>query len=303
MGINNQGAFRLTAATAGVQTLQLTAPTNMVIPCVPIATNITQLQFGGSLPLIPLTAPVVYATPSGQPDDACSIGTKTGLTGKIVLLDRGGTNCDSSVEAEQAQLAGAVAVIEVTPVDTGFPFRLGEVNTNVHIPVLVIAENYGGTTLKSYLQKGTAVTAVIQGDPNPRIAEWDGPKGFGAVDVTAGFAVLSAGVYPLRLVAENEAGAANLEWFSIRTDGSRVLINDTSSPDALLAFRARTGGGAATFNPPTISAQGMSVSWTGTGTLEEADSVAGPWKASASQSNPQTVPISQTMKFYRIRQG
>jgi PA domain len=303
MGINNQDAFRLNAATAGIQTLRLTAPTNMVIPCVPIATNIVQLQFGGSLPLTPLTAPVVYATPSGQPDDACSIGTKTGLTGKIVLLDRGGTNCDSGVKAEQAQLAGAVAVIEVTPGDTGFPFRLGDVNTNVHIPVLVIAENYGGSALKSYLQKGTAVTAVIQGDPNPRIAEWDGPKGFGAVDVTAGFAVLSAGVYPLRLVAEQSTGMADLEWFSIKADGSRVLLNDTSNPDALLAFRARTGGGAASFNPPTLSAQGLTVSWTGSGTLEEADSVAGPWKASASQSNPQTVRTDQTTKFYRIRQG
>ena len=257
----------------------------------------------GKLTLAVSTAPVVYATPSGQPDDACSIGTKTGLTGKIVLLDRGGTNCDSGVKAEQAQIAGAVAVIEVTPGDTGFPFRLGDVNTNVHIPVLVMAENYGGTTLKSYLQNGTAVTAVIQGDPNPRIAEWDGPKGFGAVDVTAGFAVPSAGVYPLRLVAENEAGAANLEWFSIKADGSRVLVNDTSNPDALLAFRARTGGTAITFNPPTLSAQGLTISWTGSGTLEEADSVAGPWKASASQSNPQTVPTNETAKFYRIRQG
>ena len=114
MGINNEDQFRLTAATVGYQTLQLLAPTNMVIPCVPIATNITQLQFGGSLPLSPLAASVAYATPSGNPDDACLIGTNTSLAGKIVLLDRGATNCDSAFKAEQAQLAGAVAVRDTT---------------------------------------------------------------------------------------------------------------------------------------------------------------------------------------------
>jgi len=304
MGINNEDQFRLTAATAGVQTLQLVSPTNLVIPSVAIATNITQLQFGGALPLTPLTAQVAYATPSGNPDDACLIATNTSLAGKIVLLDRGATNCNSAFKAEQAQLAGAVAVLETTPEDAGYPFRLGDVNSNVRIPVLVIAESYGAALLKSYLTNGTPVTATIRGDGSPRIAEWDGPKGFGAVDVTAGFAVPSAGVYPLRLVAGQTTGGADLEWFSIKEDGTRILMNDTSNPDALRTFRARTVVQPLqpVFNAPTLAGGSVTISWTGSGTLQEATSLGGSWSTSPSQNNPQTVPATSGNKFYRIQQ-
>jgi hypothetical protein len=302
MGINNEDQFRLTAATAGVQTLQLVSPTNSVIPCVAIATNITQLQFGGSLPATPLTAPVVYATPRGNPDDSCLIGTNTALAGKIVLLDRGATNCSSSFKAEQAQIAGAVAVLEVTPGDAGFPFRIDDVNPNVHIPVLVIAENYGAGQLKSYLTNGTAVTATIRTDTNPRLAEWDGPKGFGAVDVTFGFAVPQAGVYPMRLVSGQEGGSADLEWFSIQPDGARILVNDTSNANALRTFRARTFVQQPVFSAPTLAGGQVTLSWTGSGTLEETTSLPPSWGPAANQNNPQTVAATNNHKFYRIRQ-
>jgi len=302
MGVNNEDQFRLSAATVGYQTLQLLSPTNLVVPCVAIATNITQLQFGGSLPLTSLTAPVVYATPSGNPDDACLIATNTSLAGKIALLDRGATNCNSAFKAEQAQLAGAVAVIETTPGDGGYPFRLGDVNTSVRIPVLVIAENYGAGLLKSYLTNGIPVTATLRGDGSPRIAEWNGPKAFGALDVTVGIAVPAAGVYPMRLVAGQETGNANLEWFSIKSDGTRILINDTSNPEALLAFRARSAGALPVLNPPAVSGATVNISWIGVGALEEAEFPGGPWGASANQNNPQTIPAAASIKFYRIRQ-
>jgi hypothetical protein len=269
---------------------------------VAIATNINQLQFGGALPLTPLTAQVVYATPSGNPDDACLIGTNTSLAGKIVLLDRGATNCNSAYKAEQAQLAGAVAVLQTTPGDTGYPFRLDDINTNVRIPVLVIAESYGAGLLKSYLTNGTPVTATIRSDVNPRLAEWDGPKGFGAVDVTFGFAVPQAGIYPLRLVSGQEAGNANLEWFSIQADGTRILMNDTSSPDALRTFRARTAVQQPVFNVPAFAGGSVSISWTGSGILQETTSLGGSWSTSPSQNNPQTVAATSGNKFYRIQQ-
>jgi hypothetical protein len=271
---------------------------------VAIATNITQLQFGGSLPLTPFAATVAYATPSGNPDDACLIGTNTSLAGKIVLLDRSATatNCNSAFKAEQAQLAGAVAVLETTIGDTGYPFRLGDINSNVRIPVLAIAESYGAGLLKSYLTNGIPVTATIRGDGSPRIAEWDGPKGFGAVDVIFGFAVPAAGVYPMRLVAGQAAGAADLEWFFIKPDGTRILMNDVSNLEALLTFRARNAGAAPVLNAPVLSGATVNIAWTGVGMLEDATSVRGPWGASPNQDNPQTVPATQGTKFYRIRQ-
>jgi hypothetical protein len=301
MGINNEDAFRLTAATAGVTTLKVTAPTSITVPCVPIATNITQLQFGGSLPTTPLSGTVVYATPSGDPEEACALADRTDLAGKIVLLNRGTSSCDSAAKAEQAQRAGAIAVIQNTPGDIGFPFRLGDISAAVKIPVLVIGDDFGGSLLENLLTQGQTVQVTIQTDTHPRLAEWDGPKGFGAVDVTFGFAVPEAGVYPLRLVAGQEAGNANLEWFSIKPDGTRILLNDTSNPEALRSFRARAAA-VLRFDPPAASAAGVTLSWTGTGTLEEAVSVLGPWTVSASQANPQTVPATGQSKVFRLRQ-
>ena len=301
MGVNNNDDLRLTAAEAGTLTLQLTAPTNMPILCVAIATNVTQLAFGGALPLTPLSAQVVYATPSGNPDDSCNLSTNVALAGKIALLDRGSTNCTSADDAYQAQLAGAVAVLETTPGDPGFPLRLTDSDPRVTIPVLVIAEDFGASTLKSFLTNHVSVTASIGGDPAPRLTEWNGSKPFGAVDSLAAFAVPSAGVYPLRLVAGHVSGGADLEWFSILPDGTRILVNDTSNTNALMAFRARKVVVKPVLNPPTLSGGLVVISWTGSGTLQEATSVNGQWQPSANQSNPQTVQATGGLKFYRIR--
>jgi hypothetical protein len=220
-----------------------------------------------------------------------------------VLLDRGDAGiCDNAAKAEQAQLAGAIAVIMITPGDAGFPMRLTDANPNVRIPVLVIAENYGGTDLKMELSLDPSLTVRIRGDSAPRLMEWDAFKEFGAVDVTAGFAVAEAGIYPLRLVSGQGAGAASLEWFSILPDGTKVLINDTSNPNALRTFRARTVSLRPVFATPALVNGQVRISWSGSGTLQEAPSITGPWSTAASQANPQNVAPSGTMKFYRISQ-
>ncbi len=301
MGVNNEDQFRLTAGTSGTMVLQISGPTNVAIPCVTMSTNVLFVGFGATLPQTPLTAPIAYATPSGNPADSCAI-TSANLAGKIVLLDRGGIDCTDAVKAKQAQLAGAVAVLMTTPGDTGFPFRLGSADPTITIPVLVIAENYGAGLLKSYLTNSVAVSATIRGDPSPRIAEWDSDKGFGAVNVIGGFAVPAAGVYPLRLVAGQQSGRANLEWFSIKPDETKILVNDTTNPDSLRTFRARSAPQVSVMNPPTFSGGNVTISWTGPGTLEEATAITGPWANSANQNNPQSVPATGAGKFYRIRQ-
>jgi hypothetical protein len=307
MGVNNNDDLRLAAAETGTLTLRLTAPTNMPIACVAIATNVTQLLFGGALPFTPLTASVVYATPSGNPDDSCSISNNPALAGKIVLLDRGGSSCGSSEAAYQAQVAGAVAVIETTPGDPGYPQRLGDNDPRVTIPVLTIADGFGGSTLKSYFSNSIPVSASIVGDAAPRITEWNGPKGFGSADSIAGFAVPTAGIYPLRLIAGHSGGnatvtAANLEWFSILPDGTRILVNDTTNPNALKTFRARTAvTQRPVLNPPTFANGNVTISWTGGGTLEETATIDGGWQTSANQSNPQTIPPTGLRKFFRVR--
>ncbi|MCI0348874.1 MAG: hypothetical protein L0Z53_05555, partial [Acidobacteriales bacterium] len=201
-----------------------------------------------------------------------------------------------------AQMAGAIAVIMITPGDMGFPMRLNDANPNIRIPVLVIAESFGGSDFRLELQFNQSITVRIRGDSAPRLMEYNAFKEFGAVDVTTGFAVPEAGIYPLRLVSGQGAGAASLEWFSILPDGTKVLINDTSNPNALRTFRARTFTTPAVFAKPTLVGGQVQISWSGAGTLQEATSLTGPWSTAASQANPQNVTPSGTMKFYRIRQ-
>lgn len=304
MGVNNDDFFRLTSGTSGVQTLRTSGATELVIPTVPIATNITQLQFGGALPTTPLTGMVVYATPSGDPETSCDFTGNTQLAGKIVLLELGGTICNTAAKALAAQQAGAIAVIGIISGDAGFPARSGDIDEAVTIPVLIIGENFGGAELKTRLAGSLPVTATIQTDVNPRLGEWDAPKGFGAVDVNFGFAVPQAGLYPFRLVAGQETGAASLEWYSILPDNTKVLINDSSNPNSLKAFRVvGHGDPVLSFNQPTIANGRMTISWQGgTGTLQEATAVTGGWSNSPAQTNPQQVDLTGRMKFYRLVQ-
>jgi len=57
------------------------------------------------------------------------------------------------------------------------------------------------------------------------------------------------------------------------------------------------------FDAPAISAGNITISWTGTGTLEQTDSLSAPnWLTAPSQANPQTPPATTGTKFYRIKQ-
>jgi hypothetical protein len=122
------------------------------------------------------------------------------------------------------------------------------------------------------------------------------------VDVNFGFAVPAAGLYPFRLVAGQESGAANLEWFSIQPNGARILLNDTANPAALRAFRARSFVDLPELDVPTVTGSNVNISWSGTGTLQQAPTLSGPWTTAPSQANPQSVPATAAASFYRISQ-
>jgi hypothetical protein len=55
-------------------------------------------------------------------------------------------------------------------------------------------------------------------------------------------------------------------------------------------------------NIPVKQGNNITLSWTGSGKLQEAAVITGPWTDTASQTNPQTVPVSGTARFYRIKQ-
>jgi hypothetical protein len=50
------------------------------------------------------------------------------------------------------------------------------------------------------------------------------------------------------------------------------------------------------------AANALTISWTGAGTLEQADQISGAWTSAPNQANPQTVAPSATSRFYRVRQ-
>ncbi|HRZ35011.1 MAG TPA: hypothetical protein P5534_01460 [Candidatus Paceibacterota bacterium] len=71
----------------------------------------------------------------------------------------------------------------------------------------------------------------------------------------------------------------------------------------------RYAAGTFCFEPitpgPTLSIRSMAsgrveVSWTGRGTIQEANQVTGPWTVSGSQANPQEFPVASVSKFFRV---
>ena len=78
-------------------------------------------------------------------------------------------------------------------------------------------------------------------------------------------------------------GIDNLGWYD-----AEVSLPDAEVPPV--------------FNPPALQGGNLVISWTGTGTLEQADAVTGTWTTAASQANPQNVPTTGAGKFYRLKQ-
>jgi hypothetical protein len=130
--------------------------------------------------------------------------------------------------------------------------------------------------------------------------------GRGAADTVFNFVVEEAGVYLFRLLWFEGGGGANVEWFTVNSDGSRALVGGTQT-GSLSAFRTRTvpepelpTGGEATFNLPTLADGQVTLSWEGSGTLQESTNLVD-WTDSPDQSNPQTVAPEGTIKAYRIQ--
>jgi hypothetical protein len=80
--------------------------------------------------------------------------------------------------------------------------------------------------------------------------------------------------------------------------GASIRVNKTHH--AILLFKS--GVTLLTGLMEIGTALGNEISWTGTGTLEQSDTVIGPWSAAPSQNNPQNVPTTSGAKFYRLRQ-
>ena len=79
-----------------------------------------------------------------------------------------------------------------------------------------------------------------QPDLREMLGEFGNPRG--AADSIFVFEVKEAGTYPIRVIWWNGAGGASLEIFSLKEDGTKVLLNDIEN-GGLRAYRAAAGPG------------------------------------------------------------
>ncbi len=115
-----------------------------------------------------------------------------------------------------------------------------------------------------------------------------GEKLSGTFDGTFEFAVEAEGLYPFRLVYYERGGGANVELFEVNRDdpNDRTLINDTTNPNAIKAWR--------TVSLPEI-------------VVESATDLAGggfapePAASIDTTSRTITIPATGSAKFYRLQ--
>ncbi len=148
---------------------------------------------------------------------------------------------------------------------------------------------------------GFRTTAGFLNDTPLLLGEYDG--GRSSADSIFQFGVQEAGVYAFRTLYVEGGGDASLEWFLIKDDGTRLLVNDTA------------GGGAAAFQQGTIPSAPATVTLTYTvnssgqiilnwsaGTLETSDNVTGSYQTVTPVTKPYVVnPHDTAQKFYRVK--
>ena len=111
---------------------------------------------------------------------------------------------------------------------------VGEILTFLDLPAGVITM---GVNSDDGFRTGAGVTGDVF--RSVVLGEFNGPRG--AVETLFTFTVPEAGVYPFRTIWQGAGGGANIEWFTIKADGTRVLVNDIAN-GGIRAYRAASAG-------------------------------------------------------------
>ncbi len=133
--------------------------------------------------------------------------------------------------------------------------------------------------------------------------------GRGSRDTTFLMDVRAAGIYPVRLITFSQGGAGSVELFTVKDDGTKVLVNDTAN-GGLAAFRSGTvpeyvepapepEPGPAEISIAS-SASGVVITYSG-GALQSAAEVTGPWTEVAGASSPHEVSAEGGAAFFRVQ--
>jgi hypothetical protein len=135
------------------------------------------------------------------------------------------------------------------------------------------------------------------------LGEFDGPRG--SADTTFRILVQDAGVYGLRTVYMEGTGGANIEWFTVKADGSKVLLNDTAN-GGLNAYRV----GVAPDKPLNVSFgiqvqmvnSEPTISWTEPGVVLQESIDLNTWTDVAAATSPhKPVLNARAAVYFRLR--
>jgi hypothetical protein len=294
MGVSSDDGFRVSESTGiARQVLHVTGPgVDRDVAAVVSTTTDGNGGFGAPLPVVPITAPVVYLDGS-----SCPVLSAPNMAGKIAAVI--GTVCNNTLSdalmAYECQTNGAVAVILINDPTWGLPYRVsGSAPGPITIPVIQV-NGFGGEV--DLWRTNANLTASIGASQQIQLGCADYGKGMGWVDF--GFVVPQAGLYPLHLVYQQGGGGAGLEWSRILDDGTRVLVNDPNATGSLMAYRAVKVQPRPTLS---ISRQAGTIRISYTGTLQGSPTVNGTYSDVAGASSPYTVPAgAASQMFYRAR--
>jgi hypothetical protein len=139
----------------------------------------------------------------------------------------------------------------------------------------------------------------------------ESPKPFGMMIAFTNSYTYTGGdlLFEFRTISPNEVNFGNDAADPDQMSGQGIFasgIDATTGGDPFLlnwVIQLQIGGPAVLrFNPVTRDGSGQLVfSWTGTGVLEQADVVAGPWSRAPNQSNPLTVTPAGGARFFRLK--
>ncbi len=126
----------------------------------------------------------------------------------------------------------------------------------------------------------------------------------GPANETNAFVVPVKGVYPFRFLWYQRGGDAYGQWFSVNlTNSQATLINDLNSTNAVQAYLTASSPAVPQFAAPSIHNGQLTITWTGSGILQESTDLRTWTAVSGSPVGTFTVPVGTSgAKFYRIMQ-
>ncbi|MEJ6727807.1 MAG: sugar-binding protein [Akkermansiaceae bacterium] len=121
----------------------------------------------------------------------------------------------------------------------------------------------GFTTMGVNSDDGFRAQSGLINDPENRILLGEFGASRGTAETLFLINVLEAGIYPLRAIWENGNGSAHIEIFTIKDDGSKVLLNDMAN-GGLQTFRSEIGAPFIITSTTRDAAGNLTIIWNST---------------------------------------